>query len=116
MTPADKVKPAQAFANIKADYPTLTISAPGDGEAQGFAKELMDCFNEIGMHVDRVGFVISTSAASAPLQVVIKNFKKVPQKAETFARAMNQAGLLVTGGLLDGVADDEFVLVVNTQR
>jgi hypothetical protein len=27
----------QAFSSIKGDYPTLAISAPNDGEAQGFA-------------------------------------------------------------------------------
>jgi hypothetical protein len=106
----------QAFSNIKADYPTLNISASNDGEAQGFARELKAFFNDLGMHVDRVGFLIAISPESAPLQVAIKDLKKVPPKAERFARAVSEAGFQVTGALFEAIGDDQFVLIISSQR
>jgi hypothetical protein len=106
----------RAFSPIKGDYPTLTISAPSDGEAQGFARELMVFFNGIGIHVDRVGLVIATNPDAAPLQIVFSNSNKVPPKAEQFAKAMVEAKFQVVGGSFDAVGDDDFVLIVGPQR
>jgi hypothetical protein len=116
LTEDDKARLRAAFATIKADYPTLAISAPGDGEAQGFAKELMGFFNDLGMHVDRIGFIYPTSADTAPLQVAIKDMKKVPPKADRFAQAMVEARLPVIGAILDTLPEDQFVLVVAVQH
>jgi hypothetical protein len=108
----DKARLTEAFSKIKGDYPTLAISAPGDGEAQGFAHELMTTFDGLGIHVDRVGFVIATSAANPPLQVVVKDISKVPPKAERFAEAMIEAGFPVKGGVFDTLGEDQFALIV----
>jgi hypothetical protein len=116
LTEEDKARLRAAFAMIKVDYPTLAISAPGDGEPQGFARELMAFFNDMGMHVDRVGFVYPTSAESSPLQVAIKDFAKIPPKADRFVQAMLEARFQVTGAILDTLPEDQFVLVVAPQH
>jgi len=64
----DKKRLEAIFTPLKTEYPTLSINAPGDGEAQGYAKELADEFNSIGIKVDRVGIVFPTSAEHAPLK------------------------------------------------
>jgi hypothetical protein len=116
LTEDEKQNLERAFSTITGDYPTLTVSAPSDGEAQGYARELMIFFNSMGMHVDRVGFVIATNPDAAPLQIVIKNSNKVPPKAERFAKAMVEAKFQIVGGVFDAVGDDEFALIVGPQR
>jgi hypothetical protein len=116
LTGDDKTRLGAAFSKIKVDYPTLSISAPSEGEAQGFAHELMTFFNGIGIRVDRVGILVALTAETAPLQILIKDFSKVPPKAEQFARAMVEANFPVIGGKIESIGDDEFILVVASQH
>jgi hypothetical protein len=117
LTENDKQQLIRAFTPIKDQFPELQISAPGDGEAQGYAKELAATFNDqIGIKVARVGFVIATSPTLANLSVAVKSLDKVPPKAELFAKTMIDAGFTIVGSTFDALADDQFVLVVGPQH
>jgi hypothetical protein len=109
---AEKQALIQAFTPLVAILSEIKISAPGDGEAQGYAKEFQNIFNDLGIKVDRVGLIIPTSVMSAGIQIVVKDLNKVPDKANKFYQAMIVAGFRPVGGLLDVLGDDEFQLVI----
>jgi hypothetical protein len=116
LTDDDKQRLENVFTPLKTDFPTLAIDAPSDGEAQGFAKELADEFNKIGIQVGRVSIVFPMSASHSPLQVAVKDLKKVPPKAEAFAEAMVRAGFPVQGATLESLGDESNALIVGVNR
>jgi hypothetical protein len=104
-----------AFAPLAAEFTELAISAPGDGEAQAYAKEFAATFNQIGIRVGRIGFIIPTSAGSEGVQIVVRNANNPPAKAIKFQQAMLSAGIKAIGGTMDTLSDDAFVFVVATK-
>ena len=114
LTDDDEKNLSRVFSPLKEQFPTLDIKAP-EGEPQAYAKELMNAFNHIGIKVERVGLVFATSDESAPLQVVMKNFNHIPDNAQRFAKAMQDAGFKVAGGQMDELRDEQFILVVARQ-
>lgn len=112
----DKNRLVAVFGPLKTQFPELKIGAPGDGEAQGYAREFADQFDKIGIKVPHVNFLISGNANSAPLQIAIRAYDKVPQNAELFAKALTDAGFPVVGAKMETLAENEFMLVVSSQR
>lgn len=116
LTDDDRKHLDETFNPIKADFPNLAVFAPADGEAQGYAKELADEFNKIGIKVGRIAIIFPTSARSFPLLVAYKDGAHIPPKAEKFAEAMERAGFKVQGGTLDTLGGDGFALIVSFNR
>jgi hypothetical protein len=114
----EREKLDNAFKPLVSVFPELRISAPSDGEAQGYAGEFMSAFNNLGIEVARVGLIIPTSLGTGKnsgLQIVVKDLKKVPDKANRFYQAMLLAGFEPEGGTLDTLGDDDFELVISTK-
>ena len=114
LTETQRQNITRIFTSLAHDFPELMIGAPGDPEAQAYAKEFADAFNAIGIKVARVGFLIQTSnpTPNSGLQIVIKNFNHVPSNANVFFKGMLDSGIKVVGGTLDTLSDDQFELVV----
>jgi hypothetical protein len=112
----DKRRLEVAFAAIKDQFSALQIGAP-EGEPQGYAGEFAEEFRSMGIQVPPVMMVFATTAKTAPLQVTLKSFDKVPPKAELFAKAMKTAGFEVVGGKMDTLTnDDAFMFIVGPNR
>jgi hypothetical protein len=114
LTDADKKNLVRVFRPLASHFPIVDIKAPGDGEAQGYAAELMDAFNGIGIKVARVGFIIPRSANAYGMAVVVRDLNYAPPAAEEFAEAMVSAGFQVQGGNDAGLADDKFYLCIGS--
>jgi hypothetical protein len=116
LTDAQKEALTKQLTPIASDYPSLKLCAPGEGEAQGYAKEFAEVFNKAGIKVDHVCFVFPTSPGVQEFTIAVKNLDKVPPKAEQLARALNAAGFDVKGGTNNTLSNEEFEFIIDAKH
>ncbi len=93
LTEHDKQQLTQSLSPLVSDFPRLKIGAPvGDGEAHGFASEFAAHFKSLGIEPVGPRTLQPTSFSKGGLQIAVNDIKKIPVKAEIFARALAAAG------------------------
>jgi hypothetical protein len=116
LTQADCERLTLAFSEMKSSFPQLTVgAAAGDGEANGYAKEFVDTFNQIGIKTAGPTIVFPESANAAGISVVVRDLSHPPQLAELFAEGLLNAQFKVIGANMATLGPNHFMLVIGSR-
>jgi hypothetical protein len=116
LSAAERERLTAAFRQSKSAFPKITVGfAAGDGEAGGYARELVDEFRHEGFKVAGPRLIFVQSANSGGLMVVVRDVYHPPPSAEMFAERLAEAHMNFRVGNMETLGADDFMFVVGSR-